>query len=127
MKILLVDDKSIVLNTISSFLEDLGHEVDQASNGLAGFEITHQNDYDLFIIDHLMPVMDGLQLIKRLRKQDKTNTTPIFLMSTQDIKELQYLLDANQISHLLSKPINYSNLEDIISSYQTENTLNLSL
>lgn len=127
MKILLVDDKTVLLESISAFLKALGHEVETAVNGLAGFEKTHGQQFDLFIIDHLMPVMNGIQLVKRLRQQDKTADLPIIFMSTQDIKELSYLIDANIISHLVSKPIDFNNLSDIISAYQSEKTVHLSL
>lgn len=127
MNILLVDDKKTVLSSISAFLEDEGHDVTTALNGLQAFEQTHVDDFDLFIIDHLMPVMDGIQLAKRLKKQDQTADLPILFMSTQDIKSIEHLAENQFVDHLLSKPINFEKLAELLKGYTTKNSVNLSL
>lgn len=127
MNILLVDDKKTVLSSISAFLEDEGHDVTTALNGLQAFEQTHVDDFDLFIIDHLMPVMDGIQLAKRLKKQEQTADLPILFMSTQDIKSINHLVENQFVEHLLSKPINFQELADLLKGYASKNSVNLSL
>ena len=71
--------------------------------------------------------MDGLQLIKRLKQNEKTSNTPIVFMSTQDLKSIAYLKKSNVVDALISKPIDYSQLAELINDYSPENTLNLSL
>lgn len=127
MNILLVDDKKTVLSSISAFLEDEGHDVTTALNGLQAFEQTHVDDFDLFIIDHLMPVMDGIQLAKRLKKQEQTADLPILFMSTQDIKSINHLVENQFVEHLLSKPINFQELADLLKGYASKNSVNLPL
>lgn len=127
MNILLVDDKKTILSSISAFLEDEGHDVTTALNGLSAFEQTHLADFDLFIIDHLMPVMDGIQLAKRLKKQDQTADLPLIFMSTQDKKSVTHLVENQLVDHILSKPINFQELAELLKRYSTKNSVNLSL
>ena len=127
MNILLVDDKKTVLSSISAFLEDEGHDVRTALNGLSAFEQTHVDDFDLFIIDHLMPVMDGIQLAKKLKKQALTSNLPILFMSTQNIKSISHLAENQLVDHLLSKPVNFQELAQLLKRYTAKNSVNLSL
>ena len=127
MNILLVDDKKTILSTLSTFLGSQGCVVTTALNGLSGFEKTHQYDFDLFIIDHLMPVMDGIQLIKRLKQKEKLSSIPIIFMSTQDMQSISYLKESNIVDAVITKPIDYSQLASLINNYAPKNTLNLSL
>ncbi|HEX9448427.1 MAG TPA: response regulator transcription factor [Dongiaceae bacterium] len=61
-------------------LIDDGHQVDQVSDGLTGLELGRRPGYDVLIIDRLLPGLDGLSLIKRLRRQGLE--TPILFMTT---------------------------------------------
>lgn len=127
MKILLVDDKAIVLKTIAKFLEEQGHIVESAMNGLAAFELINQHSYDLFIIDHLMPLMDGITLVKNLKQLPNLSSIPIIFMSTQDVKGVTYLREHNLVNYVMSKPIDFIVLKEIINSCDLSNAVNLSL
>ena len=67
MHILVVDDKSAVRLALTNILEQQGHSVRTAFNGLDAFEKAHSELFDLYIIDHLMPVMNGILLSKNLK------------------------------------------------------------
>ncbi len=68
LKILLVDDEEIVHQTIAGYLRDLGHQVDDAYDGLAALEFIKAEDYDIAFVDIRMPGMDGLSLLARIRE-----------------------------------------------------------
>jgi CheY-like chemotaxis protein len=91
MNILLVDDKQPILDQISPSLEQQGYNVEIATNGLDAFEKALQQPFDLYIIDHLMPVMNGLQLSKNLLNNPHTANTPIIFITTQNIVEVTAL------------------------------------
>lgn len=127
MKILLVDDKSSVLTKLTPLLEQQGCDVDTAMNGLSAFELNHNKEYDLFIIDHLMPLMDGIKLVKNLRQQPSTQHVPIIFMSTQDLKDVANLFDTHLVDHLIAKPIDIDQLSQLIRHYQNQNRVSVTL
>jgi PAS domain S-box-containing protein len=69
LKILAVDDDALVLLNTVAMLEELGHEVYEASSGKAALNILRQHKVDLVITDQAMPVMTGLQLAEEIEKE----------------------------------------------------------
>lgn len=67
-RILLVDDNRNGLAARRSVLEELGHTVVPASNGLEGWDAANAQSFDLIITDWKMPKLDGLELIRRLKE-----------------------------------------------------------
>ena len=67
--ICIVDDEPVILNSLSSILEDEGYQVITATNGIEGMKIVRSDAPDLVILDIWMPEMDGLETLKRLRSQ----------------------------------------------------------
>ena len=106
MHILVVDDKSAVRSTLTNILEQQGHSVQTAFNGLDALEKSQRESFDLYIIDHLMPVMNGVQLSKNLKSMPQLATTPIVFMTTQDVKSVKGLEEADLFYSLMAKPIN---------------------
>jgi len=83
MKILSVDDKAENLYMLEALLRGHGHEVDSASNGLTALQLAERGVYDLIISDILMPRMDGFQLCRELKKDDRLRHLPfIFYTAT---------------------------------------------
>ena len=78
-RILLVDDNAHGLTARRAVLEELGHKVVTASNGSDALELFGASTFELVVTDYKMPRMDGLELIKRLRKL--TPLVPIVLVS----------------------------------------------
>lgn len=78
-RILLVDDNANGLCARKSVLEELGHRISTASSGAEAIELFGSHKFDLVVTDYKMPRMDGLELIKRLRKQ--APGLPIVLIS----------------------------------------------
>lgn len=68
MKILLIEDESGISAFIKKGLEEHGHEVTQAFDGITGLRLATQPAFDLIILDVIMPHMNGLELCKRLRE-----------------------------------------------------------
>ena len=66
--ILIVEDEKGICETLTIFLESQGYHVLQAHNGLQGLELLENNEVHLVIADIMMPVMDGITMVSRLRK-----------------------------------------------------------
>lgn len=77
--ILLVDDNANGLAARKSVLQEMGHRITIASCGATALEQVEQHNFDLVVTDYKMPRMDGLELIRRLRKQ--APGLPIILIS----------------------------------------------
>jgi CheY-like chemotaxis protein len=70
LRVLAVDDDALVLMNLAAMLEDLGHQVDQASSGADALELLKSNpDIQLIITDQAMPKMTGLALAESARKE----------------------------------------------------------
>lgn len=66
-KVLLIDDDPTIQKVFAQFLTRLGHEVLQADNGKTGLCLMQQNRPDLIITDIMMPEMDGLEILMKIR------------------------------------------------------------
>jgi len=131
MNILVIDDKKSVRDAVSKFLVSLGHSVDTAVNGLDGFEKAQKTPYHLYIIDHLMPLMNGVVLSKNLKKKPFCAKTPILFMTTQEIDSLKRLPEFMLFSSIISKPFNettfISVVESLANTFNDENLPQIAL
>lgn len=81
MRILVVEDEHRIANTIKKGLEQERYAVDVAYTGTNGFDLAATEDYDLIILDLMLPGMDGLDICKELRK--KQIHTPILILTAK--------------------------------------------
>ncbi len=82
-RILVVDDSEIVRNLHSFILKATGYDVVNAANGYEALEKLYQDEFDLIVTDVNMPKMDGIMLIKEIRKEDRYKEIPIIIVSTE--------------------------------------------
>lgn len=81
MKILLIEDDQVIADFVSKGLKEAGFCVDHAADGLNGLHCAETGRYDLAIIDLMLPSLDGLSIIDRLR--DKKINLPIIILSAK--------------------------------------------
>lgn len=73
MKILVAEDESQLLRVLTVAMEQAGYDVDPVDNGLKAVEHAKENSYDVIMLDIMMPVMDGITALKKIRESgDKT-------------------------------------------------------
>lgn len=80
-KILIIEDEEVFIDMFTYQLSQDGYEVDAANNGAWGIKQAMSKDYDLFVIDMIMPVMNGDEIIVKLKENDKTKNVPIIVLS----------------------------------------------
>ncbi|NIT56236.1 MAG: response regulator, partial [Aliifodinibius sp.] len=78
-RVMVVDDEENIRDVLSNYLTSLGYDVATAIDGEDALKKFKRNSYDLIISDLLMPTIDGLELLKKVRDQDRE---VIFLMIT---------------------------------------------
>jgi CheY-like chemotaxis protein len=94
-KILIVDDESSMRFLLRTTFELDGYDVDEAANGRAAAELLESNNqYDLVSTDFMMPVMNGAELIDRIRKNPGTKGIPVILVSSSPGSERRTEADA---------------------------------
>jgi signal transduction histidine kinase/ActR/RegA family two-component response regulator len=118
--VLVVDDSTINLLFLVSMLKQIGCKVDSAMDGLEALALIQQNNYDLALIDINMPVMNGLELVKRLRSQ-QINLKVAALSAYADSDKINEALNAG-IDIYLTKPIEeYQLIELVQASLRSRN------
>ena len=120
--ILVVDDTPMNLTVIRGLLKTTRINIDTASSAEEGLKLIRQNHYDILFIDHLMPKMDGIEMLKIIRAgEDNHSHTPCIALTANAIsgareKYLQAGFDA-----YLSKPVDSKKLEATIIEYLSAN------
>ncbi len=79
-KILVVDDEMNIRRVVREYAEFEGYEVDEAENGMAAIEKVKNNDYDLIVMDIMMPKLDGFSTCKELKK---SKDIPVIMLSAR--------------------------------------------
>ena len=102
--ILIVDDSLTVRMYHKQLLTKEGYECDEAENGMEALEKSQMKDYDLYLVDINMPVMDGYSFVKKLREEKKL--TPVIMVSTESEMKDKNLAYQNGATMYLIKPAN---------------------
>ena len=79
VNVLVVDDSLVNLKVLGSVLENFGIEAKSASSGKECLEILKNEEFDLILLDHLMPEMDGIELLSALREAEVES--PVVMIS----------------------------------------------
>ncbi len=85
-KVLVVDDSKVIREVVGFTLETDNYKVFYAENGQEALQHLQHNSIDLLITDLHMPVMDGNNLIKHVRKLEKYKKMPILMLTTESKK-----------------------------------------
>jgi len=81
-RILVIEDDDDIRNLIAMNLKDMHLDVTECADGLKGFDLARQSDFDLIVLDIMLPGMDGLDICRQLRSHGKT--TPILMLTARD-------------------------------------------
>ena len=86
MKILIVDDSVDLCDAISKNLRNHGYDTDIVHDGKSGLKMALSNEYDIILLDIMMPQMNGYKVIEKLRNEDRT-TPVIFITAKSNIAD----------------------------------------
>ena len=85
-RVLIIEDHRDIAEMLFDYFERRDYELDYASDGRMGFNLANQNEYDLIILDLMLPEMDGIDVCRKLREESK-NFTPILMLTARDTLE----------------------------------------
>lgn len=101
-RILLAEDEEVLRMLIVDILEDDGYIIDEACDGEEAYDLVKQNEYDLILLDYMMPGYTGLELIEMIRK-DQIQTKIMMLSAKSQVSDQQKVLEAGA-DFFISKP-----------------------
>lgn len=121
MRILIIEDERKIAENLRRGLQELHYEVDLAFDGKSGLAQAEGGDYNLIILDRLLPEMDGLEVLSRLR--DRGQRTPVLLLTAMDrINDRVHGLQAGADDYL-TKPFAFAELSARIEAILRRSSL----
>ena len=122
-RLLAVDDNSMNLELYRGSLKDTKIQIDTAMNGVEALELISRYKYDLIILDHMMPVMDGMETLKTIKKQNLCQDVPILVITANAVPgEKSVYLNAG-FDDYLSKPVSSRQLLEAVRKYLPEHLI----
>jgi len=112
-KVLIVDDDINLLLVHSMYFQTAGLQTITAENGQEAIKALKTEIPDIFMVDLMMPVMDGLEFLKWLRTDAKNNCPVIMLTAVID-KQVENELMENGATYVLNKPIQANQIVNLI-------------
>ena len=115
LQILIIDDEPLVRNLLRQVLENRGHTVSEAGNGQEGIRCFRENNFDLVITDHGMPVMNGLDTAFRIKKHKPL--TPVLLITGWQTDTDTAFQKPSAIDEFITKPFDLEKLIKLVEDY----------
>ena len=123
LNVLLVEDHAINQKLAVTLLERWGHHVEVASNGQIALNMVANRQFDVILMDMMMPVMDGLEATRHIRAAETGRRTPIIAMTANAMATDRDRCLAAGMDDYISKPIKASELQQMLQQYATGHAL----
>jgi DNA-binding response OmpR family regulator len=115
MRILIIEDNRDILENLTQYLENKGHTLDFAGDGVTGLHLATVNSYDVIVLDLMLPGMDGLDVCRKLRREAVSNTPVLMLTARDSLDDKLAGFEAGGDDYLV-KPFALAELEARIKS-----------
>lgn len=112
-KILVVDDSGLARRLTRKILEELGHEVGEASDGAQALEQYALNNHDLILLDMVMHGMYGLEVLIKLKELNPN--LPVIVVTSDIQKSTREQVKAAGAAAMINKPINKEELVEVLA------------
>lgn len=108
MNLLLIEDSESLRRTLRIGLSNLGYSVDESGDGAEALAMALSNDYDIAILDLMLPSVDGMSILKALRKSNKQ--TKVIILSARDLPSDKVDGLLNGADDYMTKPFSFDEL-----------------
>ena len=121
-KLLIVDDDETVVQTLATILLRHGYYVDTETDGNEALRKATEGDYDLAIVDILIPERSGFQICERIRSRDRLRGrhTPIVVISARDTADFRLQAKIRRVDAYIGKPFRMGRLRQVIERLLAE-------
>lgn len=117
-KVLLVDDNRTNRIVVKSLLKQTKINVYEAADGFECLQMCKNNKYDIILMDHMMPNMDGVETFKRLKKEcANASDIPVIMLTANAISTMRDTFKDAGFTDFLPKPVDYRELEKMLIKY----------
>lgn len=117
MQILIVDDYNTMRRIVRNLLKQLGfNNCDEAADGTEAFTKMQEKKYDLVVSDWNMQPMTGLELLKKVRADEKLRATPFIMVTAESKPENVIIAKQAGVSNYIVKPFNADTLKQKMST-----------
>jgi CheY-like chemotaxis protein/HPt (histidine-containing phosphotransfer) domain-containing protein len=124
--ILVVDDVEMNIQVVKGMLKKTRANIDTAYSGEECLDKIAKSHYDIIFLDHMMPEMDGIETLERMRKQDNPNTdTPVIILTANAVVGAKEMYLEKGFADYLSKPIRRDDLIDMLCRYLPKTMVNV--
>lgn len=116
VRVLVVDDESMNLMVAEGILRDYQMQVKTAESGIKALELCDKEEFDLIFLDHMMPEMDGVETLKRIRKMhtEGGRTITAIAFTANAVSGAREMFLREGFDEFVSKPIEYLELERVL-------------
>ena len=101
LRILIVEDNTDIAENIGEYLEQQGHVLDFAMDGIGGLHLALTQDFDVIVLDIMLPGMDGLTFCRKLRNEADKNTAVLMLTARDTLSDKLRGFDAGADDYLV--------------------------
>ena len=115
-KILIVDDNIMNLKVVKGMLKFNGIVPDLAEGGRQCLELAAKTKYDIIFLDHMMPIMDGIETLKELKRSGMVEDTKVIALTANAISGAHEYYLKEGFDDYLSKPLHPEELEEILET-----------
>lgn len=120
---LIVDDNEMNLNVAKLILFPTQMSIDLALGGAEALDLIRKNKYDLILLDHMMPEIDGIDVLNIMKQEDIKKDTPVVVLTANAVAGAKEMYIDNGFDDYLSKPIVSEELFDILVKYLPSNLI----
>lgn len=116
--ILVVDDNDDICRALSRLLRNLGHDTECAADGDAAIGFLRRQPFDLIILDIMMPAMDGLEVLARIKADPTTAPVPVVMYSAIQDPQVERVARARgAVDFWLKATFDFSQLADRVADH----------
>ena len=113
-RILVADDDFLLRKLVGAHMEAIGHQCVEAANGREALEQLRADDFDLMILDHMMPLCDGPAVLREARRTPRLAQLPIVMLTARNVNEDKVVAFESGVDDYLNKPFHPGELKSRI-------------
>jgi signal transduction histidine kinase/CheY-like chemotaxis protein len=121
-RVLIVDDISTNLKVATGLMLPYRLKIDTAISGMEALKLIHEHEYDIIFMDHMMPIMDGIETLHKIREKGGTyKDVPVIVLTANAVVGMKEMFLKEGFNDYISKPIDTSKLDGVLFKWIPKN------